>query len=362
MTAQILLPPEEAGRAGLALDLSRLRAGPSVVFGPSRYRYVIARDPDQRTCQTARTILLEDVGPLLNARDRARLRASLEPWQDSDYGLSPPKPAGVIDLEAIAPHLDEGRLRILSVIAEASERPALAVQDGQYHLSRPWLALKRHKRNIQRAIRSVARVENKLPQDAPIGTAFVVGPGLMLTNRHVAINIRAGATVDFNEERSSTSPPREHAILDVLPAPQGIAGQLDVALLRVALRDQNGAAIPAALEMGDIRRLRRGKFVCLIGYPLRASEANQQAISDLMLAFQYGIKRLQPGKILKVRKLEFAHDCSTSLGNSGSCIIDPVTGAVLGINYAGSFSLLRYDLRENRAVSLGHIASALGIV
>ncbi len=58
----------------------------------------------------------------------------------------------------------------------------------------------------------------------------------------------------------------------------------------------------------------------------------------------FGVKRLAPGRIAQLpddlpsgRGREFAHDCSTLAGNSGSAVVDlDLNGeAVIGLHFAG---------------------------
>jgi V8-like Glu-specific endopeptidase len=62
----------------------------------------------------------------------------------------------------------------------------------------------------------------------------------------------------------------------------------------------------------------------------------------------YEKKRLQPGNLTNSFESvgEFAHDCSTLGGNSGSCVLDLDTGLVIGLHYSGSY------MHSNYAVSL----------
>src|SRR5260221_4432272 len=111
----------------------------------------------------------------------------------------------------------------LEAIIIPDKRPAIDIINGDYTVShKDWLHFNNDvpiKTNIRKAIPSIGRVE--LPQHPTLpygGTGFVVGDGLLMTNRHVAdifstwVGIRNlvfrpgyGAGVDCLRERTSTA-------------------------------------------------------------------------------------------------------------------------------------------------------------
>jgi hypothetical protein len=70
----------------------------------------------------------------------------------------------------------------------------------------------------------------------------------------------------------------------------------------------------------------------------------QQIFGDV-----YGVKRLQPGmsgEVFADQRI-IRHDCSTLGGNSGSCVVDLLSGEVLGLHFRGFY------MKYNEAVALG---------
>jgi endonuclease G len=119
--------------------------------------------------------------------------------------------------------LNEAEQFALEAITIPDKRPAVAIVDGDYRITHPlWTHFETDagiKQRLRQVIRSVGRIE--LPGHLTLpyaGTGFVVGDGLLMTNRHAAeifadglgvreISFKPGsaAGVDFKQERGVRS-------------------------------------------------------------------------------------------------------------------------------------------------------------
>ena len=251
---------------------------------------------------------------------------------------------------------DDERLGLESVVLLFG-RPALLVEDGHFRPPKPpWEKLEEHRAAIESALRSVGRIELTGHEEHDVvGTGFLVGEDIVVTNRHVAKHFLVGppdwpfepeieARIDFNEEFLAGEP-REFAIREVV----GVSLDFDIALFRVDAGGTAAGPLPPPLPLADEVGVAEGDDVYVIGFPLNdpdpgtSAEALHRTFSDL-----YGFKRVQPGKVTGFdrERREIVHDCSTLHGNSGSCLIDLRSGRVVGIHRRGRY------LRGNFAVSL----------
>jgi len=236
----------------------------------------------------------------------------------------------------------------------------------------PWKLLSAARKKIEPAIRAVGRVElDGLPGVPYGGTAFVVGPGLMLTNRHVAEFFSSGVgdrdlkfisgrsvAVDFKQENGSTAV-RKLKVRRVLL----IHPYWDACLLQVTgLPASQPQLTLMAREPDDVKK----RDVAVIGYPAPDPHANLALQLQIFRGIFYK-KRLQPGKTIGYRPVKsytnkvesLAHDCSTLGGNSGSVVLDVKTGQAIGLHFAGAYLEANYSVpswqlaRDSRVVDLG---------
>jgi endonuclease G len=203
---------------------------------------------------------------------------------------------------------------------------------------------------IEAAIPSVGRVE--LPDHPRLpygGTGFVVGPNLLMTNRHVADNFSSGlgrqglhfipgqsAGVDFRREQVGS----ESIFVDVVKVVM-IHPYWDMALLQVSGLPEEQRPLPLST---DHPHTLRGRNVAVIGYPA-FDPRNDAELQHRIFRRVYNVKRLQPGT-LTGRKLmrsfenivnAMKHNASTLGGNSGSMLLDLKTGHVVGLHFAGVY-------------------------
>jgi S1-C subfamily serine protease len=233
-------------------------------------------------------------------------------------------------------------------------RPAILIQEGDF-LPPPhgWARLVEHRERIREVIARSGRVEVRGHLNLDwLGTAFLVAPGTLMTNRHVAQefcaregdgwSFRPGMTtrVDFLRELGSTAA-LEFDITEAI----GIHERYDLALLRVEAASSDGRALPdplslAATEPADLFE----RDVYVVGYPAWDSRRNEPEPIRRIFADVYNIKRLQPGKAVAY-STEYAaiqHDCSTLGGNSGSPVVDLESNQVIGLHFGGRYGVGNY--------------------
>jgi V8-like Glu-specific endopeptidase len=241
----------------------------------------------------------------------------------------------------------------LEAIVLVSGRPAILVRNGAFDAPPlDWVVLEDHRPAIEQTMRSVGRIEvDGHPTHEWIGTGFVVGDGVVMTNRHVAVEFarQSGAkwgfnpgmkvSIDYAEDLGTTNP-AEFKVTEVI----GVHNKHDLALLRVATTAKAPKPLPVSGNPATAKAKRR---VYVTGYPAFDSRNGVDAMSRIF-ANVYNVKRLQPGAVMKVsgRALRLNHDCSTLGGNSGSCVVDLQTHQVVGLHFAGSYRI------ENSAVLL----------
>ena len=243
-----------------------------------------------------------------------------------------------------------------SFIAEAiilpNERPVVDVVNGTYATPpAPFehLGKKAARTRIQAALPAIGRIE--LPDHPSLpygGTGFVVGDGLLMTNRHVAELFAKGlgrealsfiqgqsAAVDFLRERD-----RPDSLLFGIRKVAMVHPYWDMALLEVeGLKSVTPLSLSTA-PPGDLDR----RDVVVVGYPA-LDPRNAVDVQNTIFAGVFNVKRLQPGQLRDVESINsfghpvaaVTHDSSTLGGNSGSAVVDVKTGEVVGVHFAGVY-------------------------
>ncbi len=232
-------------------------------------------------------------------------------------------------------------------------RPALMVVDDSYDPP-PWpwghLDTEPFRDRIEAVVPSVGRVELPSRPSIPYGgTAFVVGVGLLMTNRHVAELFAQGlgrkrlhfipgqdAAIDFKKEGGS----RARIVVDVVGI-EMIHPFWDMAVLRVEGLDEGQQPLTLSVRHPDELA---DADIAIIGYPAE-DRRNDAQLQYQIFKGRFGIKRMQPGKVTGIRRCEsfgnqvdaLTHDSSTLGGNSGSAVIDCKTGEVVGLHFAGLY-------------------------
>jgi endonuclease G len=269
---------------------------------------------------------------------------------------------------------DSDRFTIEAIVIP-DQRPAVDIVDGDFTITHPsWLHFSSNeviRGVLRRVVGSVGRIELPGHPRLPYGgTGFVVGPGLLMTNRHVAELFAAGlgaaglsfrpglsAGVDFRRERD-----RPDSLLLGVRQVVMIHPYWDMALLRVDGLTAAQAPLPLSLRSPDEMV---GSDVAVIGYPA-FDPRNDAAVQHTVFGGVYNVKRLQPGKLGGTgRTVSFGktveaavHDSSTLGGNSGSAVVDVATGEVVGVHFAGHYLLANYAVPASELARDGRVVDA----
>lgn len=245
-------------------------------------------------------------------------------------------------------------METMEAIILPTGRPALTIANGRYSQPpNPWTKLDRdpYRRLLEAAIPAIGRVE--IPDHPSIpyaGTGFLVGDGLMMTNRHVAelfvlglgkreLRFRSDvemAGIDFRRELHSDSI-EFFEVKNVLM----VHPYWDMALFEIT--GLSPSRKPLTLEAVPPEDL-EGVEVAVIGYPAQ-DPRNDIDLQNRIFGGKYRVKRLQPGQVRGARETRsfghsvnaLTHDSSTLGGNSGSAVINIETGHVIGLHFGGVY-------------------------
>ena len=262
--------------------------------------------------------------------------------------------------------IDKNEIFGLEAIVMRENRPVVFVRNGTYdNLGIPWTDLNKPevKARLNPLLPLVGRVEVPRSPILPYaGTGFIVGDGLIATNRHVAqifaqglghtIRFQAGdAAIDFKKEENS--PEDDRSAYLIVSGVEMIHPYWDMALLRVENLPTNSMLRLSTRSPADLIH----HNIIAVGYPAR-DERNDLALQDKVFEGRYLVKRLQPGVIrdrAQIQSFEnqvnaMTHDASTLGGNSGSAIIDVDSGEVVALHFAGEY------LKANYAVPMYELA------
>ena len=254
----------------------------------------------------------------------------------------------------------------LEAIVMKENRPVVFVRGNSYDdVGNPWSSLNAAevKTRLSNLFPLIGRIE--LPNSTLLpyaGTGFVVGKGLVATNRHVAqifaqglgltIRYRGGdAAIDF--KRQVDTPEDDRSDYLSVRGVEMIHPYWDMALLQVdGLRTDKMLRLSVLSPDQLVNR-----NIVAVGYPA-LDPRNDAALQDKIFGGVYYVKRLQPGVVrarAKVQSFEnqvnaMTHDASTLGGNSGSAIIDVDSGEVVALHFAGEY------LKANYAVPMFELA------
>lgn len=264
-----------------------------------------------------------------------------------------------------APLSEDEQLGLEAVI-NAVGRPAILIKDNNFVTPPdPWQILETDRSTIQRRIPSIGRIERVSQGVArEVATGFLVGEDVVMTNHHVVNAIAdptpPGSGLPPFQLRSSRHPQinfiAESGATRTLTFPIeeviAVHPTLDLGLLRIGRQSLStpGATLPPPLRLASKPPdITDPKNVYVIGYPATDNEGvTPGEVMRRIFADIFEVKRLQPGNLTNTFDSvnQFAHDCSTLGGNSGSGVIDLDTGLVIGLHFSGSY------LRSNFAVAL----------
>jgi endonuclease G len=272
--------------------------------------------------------------------------------------------------------LDDVERGELEAIIIPGKRPVIDIVDGTYAAPGGEFANFGHddlRAVIEAAILSVGRIE--LPDHPTLpygGTGFVVGHGLLMTNRHVAELFASGlgrdglafvtgrsAGIDFLQERD-----RGESAMFRISQVVMIHPYWDMALLAVAGLDDRAPLRLAADGPDSVQ----GGDVAVIGYPA-FDPRNATDLQNEIFDHTFNVKRLQPGRLrerMRVRSFghdvdAITHDSSTLGGNSGSVVLDVSTGLVAGLHFAGRYLEANYAVPSHELAGDARVVDA-GVV
>ena len=250
--------------------------------------------------------------------------------------------------------LDQQHKEILeSIVLGNGLRPAFdIVRDSFDPLPSAWADVNAARDTLTRLIRAVGRINVfGHPMLTYVGTAFVCGENLLLTNRHVVelisavqpgeagISFRPGisANVDLKQEVAGAD-----ATLLELTGRNIVSQTWDAAVLEVKSLPAGISPLPmrgtSPTETSD-------RTAAVVGYPAFDPAENLFQQLEIFRGL-FDKKRLEPGKFTgyedvlsfgkTVRALK--HDCTTLGGSSGSAAIDVASGLVFGLHFGGQTS------------------------
>lgn len=288
---------------------------------------------------------------------------------------------------------DPGSRTALEALVRLEGRPAVRLSDDGVDPDDPelgeWLGAVLLQPRFAQIQRSVGRID--LRSGVHAGTGFVVGDGLVMTNRHVlevlgfptpsrqnpSAWILSGEPV-VNFSPSGADPTRRFRVREVLfSGPDPIErrvdlAHLDLALLRVEQTNAEGAALPAALTLSDQPIAVGAAKVFVVGYPalptvLPSDEDGRRRMDVVqrlreIFGMEYGVRYLSPGLVMTAagtladspRKWVFTHDATSLGGNSGSCVLSFDHDLdVAGLHFAGDW------LRANYAHAMDEVMSTI---
>lgn len=228
-------------------------------------------------------------------------------------------------------------------------------------------------------VRGVGRISanwKQQPNRKEIGTGFLVGADIVLTNVHVLTDdeapiigaldrvaaihrIRNGceAKIEFNGEYCPLAQSVVTEVLEVLY----VHPSLDAALVRI--RSVPGL-LPLRLQKARITDS-RARNVVVVGFPMWCPEKDKEQCDEVFNGeAPLGVKRVSPGMLVYAGDqtiLEnedvIRHDCTTVRGSSGSPVIDLETGNVIAIHFAEDPEDIYQQRIGNFAVRMSSLAS-----
>lgn len=263
----------------------------------------------------------------------------------------------------------------LEAIIIPDRRPAVLVRNDSYEIThKDWLHFNdpEVRACLEPAIPAVGRVEVPGHPRLPYaGTAFLVAPGIVMTNRHVAELLADGLgrhglmfKPGFGREIGfAREVEREGEAVEILE-PLLIHPWWDLALMRIA---ETGLT-PLTLDPDAENNAHE---VAVIGYAA-FDPRNSEAVQHRVFEGVYDVKRLQPGHLkgratithYKNAVESLRHDASTLGGNSGSAVLDVVTGHVAALHFGGRYLQTNYAVpvadmaRDARLVDAGIFEAA----
>jgi trypsin-like peptidase len=255
-----------------------------------------------------------------------------------------------------------------AIVIATGQRPSLALTDCGLDFADTRLGIWRDATTafagaISKVCSSVGRINLG---GNHVGTGFAIGPGLVLTNRHVLQDIAVAdengkwrlqeqAGIDFGGENAAV-PAKPFALAELVlttaatidPAKIDF-GKIDLAVLRCEVGDR---AFPERLSLESQQSdVIEGRDTYAIGFPGKPRPgAEPFSLLKAMFDFKFGVKRYSPGQIEHAhldtdpKQTVFSHDCTTLGGSSGSAIVDLGEDGlrIIGLHFGGNPKIGNY--------------------
>ncbi len=382
--APAIIMPSPVNEARMARVLSGLGAAASPGITPEAAASVDPKEGQARLDKAGRALALK---PLARRLETSSRKLDLNRL---DRGLAR------LHKEGPSARLSETTTMELEALVSLTERPALEVTyrtapDGRQvqtiDTADPELGRFADLMEIARPdleagpLQAVGRIDG---DGIHLGTGFVVGPGLVMTNRHVLEEIASplpraeqpkrwqmvrGATVDFSP--SGNDPAQKFMVEEVAFAgPEQIYrlpisfAKLDLALLRVQAVNAAGMALPKPFRVNQDPNWRGADAnLFVVGFPAPPNAVPRDERGALrhdvierlreIFGLNYRRKYFSPGLAQATRSWVFDHDATTLGGNSGS-VVGALSGDLpaVGLHFAGDW------LRANHAHDLAAVRAA----
>jgi V8-like Glu-specific endopeptidase len=232
----------------------------------------------------------------------------------------------------------------LEAVILLAQRPAINVtQYGLFKVPEYWRILqsKAFWENNRGQCNSYASGKVQFPGLGGInqaGTAILISEDIVLTNRHVVVEIEiaiegkikpsSNITIDFG----SFYKVQQEWVAGVLECIYK-SEKFDVACLKIEGIEKLPKIQPVCIENSETDLTKREIYA--VGYPFSSGDEDVEILANIF-GFERGTKRLSPGNITNFSGVNLSHDCSTLKGSSGSGLFCLESGNLIGIHYAGS--------------------------
>jgi V8-like Glu-specific endopeptidase len=245
-----------------------------------------------------------------------------------------------------------GRGSIVDLVGTVGPDPHLAVDAYAYSEGRSVpsaihgpdgrQAIRKALPDLQAHAGPIGRLRTMTRRGEAFCSGFLVSASLLMTNHHcVADEAEARSTVVELGYDSYTSSPTRHRVAAVEATDAG----LDFAVLRLTPAPE---ARWGRLTLASTGEVTDREPLAIIQHP--GGEPKQVSVDGCVVS---GVARTGSGGALS----DFGHECDTLGGSSGSPVLDPATGQVVGLHHLG----FDEDDRDpvNQAVRIGLIVESL---